>query len=118
MRTHYVFIVTMPFLMLGGCKADQCHDLPPCEQYQCRNPEFYCASTLYESGIAPKDMTAAQKIVQDYIDSLGKPGKIGLTTQSPKPYFWFNVDVQFDDGTSYGYEVGPDGNIYEIKRKN
>lgn len=101
-----------------SCDSDPCLKLPACEQYQCRNPEFYCADTLYVSGTIPRDIGSAQMIVQDYIGSMGKSGEIGFSSQSPPPYYWFNITIHFDDGSTYGYEVGPDGNIYEIKRRN
>ena len=115
-RKPLLFFIAFSSILFLGC--DPCLNLPACAQYECRNPEFYCAGTLYESDIQPKDIPTAQKIVKDYIASVNKPGGIGLTSQSGSPYYWFNVTVNFDDGSTYGYEVGPDGNIYEIKRRN
>jgi len=111
----FLFII---FSSLSFLSCDPCSKLPTCEQYECRNPGFYCADTLYISGILPKDIQTAQEIVRAYIASESRSGKIGFTSQSKSPYFWFNVTVNFDDGSTYGYEVGPDGNIYEIKRRN
>ncbi|MDF1698063.1 MAG: hypothetical protein P1U56_19605 [Saprospiraceae bacterium] len=100
-----------------SCK-DRCLPLPACEQYECRNPMFYCAGIVYESDRIPKDINTAQKIVKDYLAFAGKSGELGISVQSPSPYYWFEVDVNFSDGSSKGFTVGPDGNIYQIKRRN
>jgi len=117
-RADILLISIFFTIFIMSCDKHPCLKLPACEQYECRNPGFYCSDTLYTSNVIPKDIQSAQKIVQGYISSISKQGKIGFTTQSKSPYFWFNVTVNFEDGSSYGYEVGPDGNIYETKRKN
>ena len=121
-RQQFVFpllAVILLTLSLSSCKKDPCLNLEPCEQYSCLNPEFYCATTLYESGKLPRDMASAQTIVEDYVTKvLQKTGEVGFSGKTRDPYHWYQVTFSFSDCSQYGYEVGPDGNIYEIKRLN
>lgn len=97
---------------------DRCITLDACEQYTCLDPKFYCSKTLYESGIIPQSIADAQKIVMDYVKQRGLTAKVNLATKIRDPYHWYLIGVDLSDGSEYGYEVGPDGNIYEIKHYN
>jgi len=98
---------------------DPCSGLDPCEQYQCRSPSFYCARTLYESNTIPSDIKDAQQIVMDYINNeLGLTAEILSSYQGSGTSSWYQITCRLSDGSEYGYEVAPDGNIYEIKHFN
>jgi len=106
-------------VLLLRYEKDPCIDLQPCEQYKCLNPKFYCAQTLYQSNIRPVSIEDAQKIVMEYIDlKLGLSAEIIAFSQMNDPYKWYQITCHLSDGSQYGYEVGPDGNIYEIKHLN
>ena len=112
-------LIILSGFLFSSCKRDKCLNLEPCEQYQCLNPQFYCTGITYTSGIEPINIEAAQKIVSNYVaNELKKQGKIGFSSKMNDPYNWYQISFIFDDGSEYGYEVGPNGNIYEIKYKN
>ena len=99
---------------------DPCKRLEPREQYKCLNPQFYCGKILYESHLKPLCLKDAEQIVLDYIANK-KPeltAKITLSVKMHESYQWYQITCSFSDGTEYGFEVGPDGNIYEIKHLN
>ena len=97
---------------------DPCLELEACDQYKCLDPKFHCGKTFYESGIKPTSIADAQKIVMDYVKTKGLTAKVTLATKTKDPYHWYMIGVDLSDGSEYGYEVGPDGNIYEIKHYN
>ncbi len=106
-------------VLFASYKKDLCLDLDPCEQYKCLNPQFYCAKILYKSNIQPVSMNDAEKIVMGYIETkLELTAKIILSSKTRDPYRWYQISCRFSNGSEYGYEVGPDGNIYEIKHLN
>ena len=94
---------------------DPCLELNACDQYKCLDPKFYCGKTFYKSGIKPTSIADAQKIVMDYVKTKGLTAKVTLSAKTRDPYNWYMISVDLSDGSEYGYEVGPDGNIYEIK---
>ncbi len=100
-------------------QKDPCINLESCEQYKCLNPQFYCSQTLYESNIQPTSFKEAQQIVMDYIhNKLGLTAEITSSWKVRDPYQWYQITCNLSDGSEYGFEVGPDGNIYEIKHLN
>jgi len=109
-------IFLLGIILFSFYEKDTCYDLEACEQYKCLNPQFYCAATLYESKIKPVTIKDAEKIVMEYINNkLGLSAKIVSSAGMSEPYKWYQVTAHLSDGSEYGYEVGPDGNIYEIK---
>lgn len=114
-----LLILVLSVILFTFYKKDPCLDLDPCEQYKCLNPQFYCTKTLYESTIKPITIKDAEKIVIEYINNkLGLTAKIISSTGMSDPYHWYQITCRLSDGSEYGYEVGPDGNIYEIKHLN
>ncbi len=114
-----LLIITLAVILFTLYKRDPCLELEPYEQYKCLNPQFYCAKTLYQSNIQPMTLKDAEKIVMEYIETkLGLTAKIILSSKTRDPYQWYQITCVFSDGSEYGYEVGPDGNIYEIKHLN
>ena len=117
--------IILPTIILGVIafslwERDPCKTLEPREQYRCLNPQFYCGKILYESHIKPCSLKDAEQIVLDYIANK-KPelvAKIILSAKMHDSYQWYQITCRFSDGTEYGFEVGPDGNIYEIKHLN
>jgi len=120
MKTAFAVI---GFAIIGGAAfywwpADPCLDLDACAQYNCLDPKFYCAETLYESAAAPTDISDAEQIVMDYVKQMGQTATIVSAARTRESYHWYQVTCRLSDGTEQGYEVGPDGNIYEIKHYN
>ncbi len=100
-------------------QKDPCINLEPCEQYKCLNPQFYCSQTLYESNIRLTNFKDAHQIVMDYINNkLLLTAEIISSSKVRDPYQWYQVTCRLSDGSEYGYDVGPDGNIYETKHLN
>ena len=106
-------------IFFSQLKKDPCINLDPCEQYKCLNPQFYCGKTLYESNMQPTSFEAAQQIIMDYINNkLRLTAEIISSAKVRDSYHWYQITCRLSDGTQYGYEVGPDGNIYETKHLN
>jgi len=122
-RTVLISIVScvaiVGILSIYKWQKDPCLNLEPCEQYECLNPQFYCVKTLYESNIRPTCFEDAQQIVMAYIrKKRGLTAEVISSFKVRDPYQWYQITCQLSDGSQYGYEVGPDGNIYEIKHRN
>ena len=95
---------------------DRCIDLPPCEQYRCRYPNFYCKGVLHESATRPDSIGDARRIVSEYLQSMNREATVITATKWPDPYNWYQLTSRYEDGSEEGFEIGPDGSIYEIKR--
>ena len=121
MKTKIILLtIILATISFSLWEKDPCKKLEPREQYRCLNPQFYCGKILYESHIKPCSLKDAEQIVLDYIANK-KPelvAKIILSAKMHDSYQWYQITCRFSDGTEYGFEVGPDGNIYEIKRLN
>ena len=122
-RTFLISIVgcvaIVGILSIYSWQKDPCLNLEPCEQYKCLNPQFYCGKTLYESNIRPTCFEDAQQIVMAYIHKKrGLTAEVISSFKVRDPYQWYQITCQLSDGSQCGYEVGPDGNIYEIKHLN
>ena len=120
MKTKIILLIfILGIIVFALWEKDPCINLEPREQYRCLNPQFYCGKILYESHIRPLSIKDAEQIVLDYIDNKTElTAKIVFSAKMNDSYQWYQITCRFSDGTEYGFEVGPDGNIYEIKHLN
>ena len=99
--------------------TDSCAGLTPCEQYECRNPQFYCAGVLYDSQRRPENLEDARNIVIEYVtQELGTSVEVLSSAQGGGDTPWYQITCRLGNGTENGFEVGPDGKIYRIKHWN
>lgn len=114
-----LLMIALSIILFTLYKKDPCLALDPCEQYKCLNPQFYGTKILYTSNIQPVTLKDAEKIVMEYVNQkLGLTAKIISFAKMNDSYHWYQITCRLSDGSEYGYEVGPDGNIYEIKHLN